>query len=281
MTDEYFEFLANMNDQIKFYNDIDEYLKKEEVTYDGEIISAYDLNRVIECKEKYINELLNPDNYIIDKNKLFSSLNKAFACINQEEEIDSLDIRFSEIGCGNYTYGTFNTYNYLFIIKTNNNIKLWFRLFKDYHDGKYRHEVNLRNENGFAYDNSLHDFISSFVDDNHDILENLFFTIKEIYELLGFDSFEFNKISVEDTIESDDWKVEFLFDLRKGQRLCDLFYTGKCFFRDSDYLSEQKDEILKRIGVHIKDLNPFYQREIHRYYNAKFHNDSIVKVMKK
>ena len=270
----------SFSEEINTYNKIDEFLKKEEVIYDGNVISAYELDKILYEKMSYIRNLSNPSNYDVLEEEFLNMLKRVHLFdAKDDEEIEKIDIGLSDVKYGFFSYwrSTKQSFaQYLFSISTNNSNRLLFSIFKCFdQDILYRDIVAVFSDIWKFYTKEIYDsyyceyisdYINKFILENKEILDKLFLAIQDIYSDTNKPNFYY-ATSFSDNIKSDDWNLKFVFDLINNNSCCNLSYISDEKFSDN-YIKEKKRDILKRISINIDDLNPFFKNEIDKYYNS-------------
>ena len=242
---------------------IDKYFSYDEITYDGNVISAYDIYSLITDKMNYIKDMCNFDNYVFNQKEVNKILGKDFNYrpnikINQDK---SLFFEFNNFLCGRmlgfYVYFNDNDISY--------KLKRYFNKQYNY-GGNYLDGYFYNSKYTTLSYSEAERFIKIFINDNKKILLDLLTTINN----LGG-----NRDRYEQTIVGDDYKLKYIFSLIiKEAKLYLTFYDLKGHgykLRELelvDYVNDNKEYILKRISINIDELDPFFRNEIDKYYNS-------------
>ena len=157
--------------EIKTYNKIGEFLNKDNVDYDGRVISLYELDKILKEKMNYIKELTDINNYVIDKYYLKE------ACYYSK--VDKFHFRI-------------NIYS-----NSKKEVDLGFRIdFDDYIDAltfRYPNNDDIFNDRKIIYyrffgmtirsrNVEREAFYNKFINDNEEIISELLSNIYEYYD---------------------------------------------------------------------------------------------------
>ena len=249
----------NFSKEINTYNKIDELLEKDEVVYDGRVISLYEIDKILREKINYLKELTDVNNYVIDE-----------VCLQKTCYYSKVDKMLFKV---NVYSNSYKQVNLEFRIDLPSDVSsLTFRYSTNYDESRNRLKIIYRYY-GMIISYSIkkcEDFYNKFILDNKDIIDELLFNCEEFYNVFNRD-IEIGKELVQ-LINRYCLDFRFCFDLSKQT------YNLEISFLDSnnntynlsefDYFSSKKNETLKRISVNIDDLNPFFKNEIDKYYNS-------------
>ena len=244
---------------------IDKYFSYDKVIYDGRVISLYDLDKIMNEKMDYINELCNFNNYVL-KSDIIS---RKFGFVLHG---NWLEFNIADNGMLNI-----NLYHPILIrgiifscFLENDNISYKIRYCSLKHSDSMEELLMHITKNTF-YDNEdevvAKDFIENFIKDNEDILLEILNVIEDIYK---------ENSVIRQVIGVEGIKGELLFNLYSRTYSLNINFLdikgGVIYNLENlelnDYISNNRDELLKRVSVNIDCLNPFYRNEIDKYYNS-------------
>ena len=237
---------------------IDEYLALDEIVYDGNFISLYEMDKILREKMDYLKDLCNPMNYISDNKVIDVKFKKNSEYRYKYISDTRYNLLYDKYFCVDITINLYeNLYIRMIFDKVYDELKCKILSYRDY-------DVLMLPDN-FYETNEGEKIGSKFMEDNNEILLELLTILDNFKEILDIKNKQClvsreNVINLQFDIGSMGSKVSLDILGNNIENLKELGLDG--------YFLSKRNDLFKKIGINIEELNSFYKNEVEEFYNS-------------